>query len=125
MDACPIESTKRSRFGQTGSAGSKRRNRCQRQYATGAKAMGVPGCPELAACTPSIESVRMVLMLVCSIVCSARELGDTTVVLMKNQESFRAGLGQLVFPREIGNGSPLGQRPSHAILRRPAELYIA
>src|SRR5271166_5224198 len=28
--------------------------------------MGVPGCPELAACTASIESVRIVLMLVSS-----------------------------------------------------------
>src|SRR5271165_1141935 len=66
MDACPIDSTKRSRFGHTGSCGSKRRNCCQRVYATGASAMGVPGCPEFAACTPSMESVRMVLILVSS-----------------------------------------------------------
>src|SRR5262245_31776799 len=30
---------------------------------TGAKAIGVPGWPELACCTASIERVRMVLML--------------------------------------------------------------
>src|SRR5215470_12874918 len=112
MDACPIDKMKRSRFGHTGSCGSNRRNRCQRQYATGAKAIGVPGCPELAACTPSMESVRMVLMLVCSIVSSATELGYTAVVLMENQESFHAGLGRLVFPREIGNGSQFGHWPS-------------
>jgi hypothetical protein len=34
---------------------------------TGATAMGVPGWPELAACTASIASVRIVLMLVNSI----------------------------------------------------------
>src|SRR6478672_10426465 len=31
IDACPIESTKRSRLGQIGSAGSNRRKCCQRQ----------------------------------------------------------------------------------------------
>ena len=34
-------------------------------------AMGVPGCPELAACTASMDSVRMVLMLRRSRFCSA------------------------------------------------------
>jgi hypothetical protein len=29
-------------------------------YTTGAIAMGVPGCPELACCTASMLSVRMV-----------------------------------------------------------------
>src|SRR5216684_3433933 len=53
---------KRSRLGQIGSLGSKRRNCCHRQYTTGARAIGVPGCPELAAWTASMESVRMVLM---------------------------------------------------------------
>ena len=33
--------------------------------------MGVPGCPLLAACTPSIERVRMVLIASCSIFFSA------------------------------------------------------
>src|SRR5215469_17853640 len=67
MEAWPIDSTKRSRFGQTGSCGSKLRNSCHRQYATGAIAIGVPGWPELAACTPSMASVRIVLMQVRSI----------------------------------------------------------
>ena len=35
--------------------------------ATGARAMGVPGCPLLAACTPSIERVRIVLIACSSI----------------------------------------------------------
>jgi hypothetical protein len=29
-------------------------------YATGANAIGVPGCPEFAACTASIDNVPMV-----------------------------------------------------------------
>src|ERR1700758_3409310 len=62
MDACPIDSTNRSRLGHTGSPGSNRRNCCHKQYATGAIAIGVPGWPELAACTASIERVRIVLM---------------------------------------------------------------
>src|SRR2546425_4017960 len=60
MEAWPAESTKRSRFGQIGSSGSKRSCRCQSAYATGAIAMGVPGCPEFACCTASIASVRIV-----------------------------------------------------------------
>src|SRR5262249_27385825 len=35
----------------------------QSRYATGAIAMGVPGWPEFAACTASIERVRIVLIL--------------------------------------------------------------
>src|SRR5215472_14169798 len=92
MDACPIDNTKRSRFGHTGSCGSNRRNRCQRQDAVGARAMGVPGCPELAACTPSMERVRMVLMLICSIVWPVIRLGDTVAMLIESWKSFRAGL---------------------------------
>src|SRR5262245_50615986 len=46
-----------------GSSGSNRRRRCQSAYATGAMAIGVPGCPELACWTASIASVRMVLIL--------------------------------------------------------------
>src|SRR4051812_46935437 len=63
IDAWPIDRTNRSRFGQIGSCGSNRRNSCQSVYATGAMAIGVPGCPELAAWTASIDRVRMVLML--------------------------------------------------------------
>jgi hypothetical protein len=46
----------------TGSSGSNRRNRCHSVYATGASAIGVPGCPEFAACTASIDRVRIVLI---------------------------------------------------------------
>src|SRR5210317_752477 len=62
MEACPADKTNRSRFGQMGAAGSKRNRRFQSQYPTGAKAIGVPGWPELAACTASIAKVRIVLM---------------------------------------------------------------
>src|SRR5262244_807362 len=62
MEACPLESTKRSRLGQIGSCGSKCITRFQSVYTSGASAMGVPGCPDLACCTASIESVRMVLI---------------------------------------------------------------
>ena len=48
IEAWPADSTKRSRFGQIGCSGSKRRKRCQRQYTTGARAIGVPGWPEFA-----------------------------------------------------------------------------
>ncbi|MEI2658495.1 MAG: hypothetical protein V9G16_15560 [Nitrosomonas sp.] len=36
--------------------------RFQSVYTRGASAIGVPGWPELAACTASIDSVRIVLM---------------------------------------------------------------
>src|SRR5262249_18336793 len=62
MEAWPIDSTKRSRLGQMGSSGSKRRKGCQRQEGAGAMARGVPGGPELAACTASMDRVGMVLM---------------------------------------------------------------
>src|SRR5687767_1468200 len=35
-------------------------------YATGARPIGAPGCPELAFCTASIASVRIVLIAVTS-----------------------------------------------------------
>ena len=60
-EACPADSTKRSRFGQIGSAGSKRRKRCQSVYVTGAMPIGVPGCPEFAASIASMQSVRIVV----------------------------------------------------------------
>src|SRR5215469_8611882 len=62
IEAWPKESTKRSRFGQMGSSGSKRRNSCHKQYMTGAMPMGVPGWPEFACCTASMARVRIVLM---------------------------------------------------------------
>src|ERR1041384_1854851 len=52
----------RSRSAHAVSAGVGFRWRFQRAYASGASAMGVPGWPELAACTASMDSVRMVSM---------------------------------------------------------------
>src|ERR1700685_1066057 len=48
MDACPHDKTNRSRLGQIGSSGSNLKNSCHSVYTTGASAIGVPGCPELA-----------------------------------------------------------------------------
>src|SRR5262252_4863442 len=67
MEAWPFESTKRSRFGQIGSTGSKRMTRFQSVYTSGASASGVPGCPDFACWTTSIERVRMVLIANCTI----------------------------------------------------------
>src|SRR5215469_9413460 len=62
MDACPFESTNRSRLGHRGSDGSKYITRFQMVYTRGARAMGVPGWPDFAAWTASMDKVRMVLM---------------------------------------------------------------
>src|SRR5262245_3982720 len=53
-----------------GSCGSKRRTRFQSVYTSGASAIGVPGCPDLACWTASIERVRMVLIANC-VICSS------------------------------------------------------
>jgi hypothetical protein len=42
-DAWPTERTNRSRLAHTGRSGSNRRWCCHSLYATGARAMGVPG----------------------------------------------------------------------------------
>ncbi len=63
IDAWPAERTKRSRFGHSGFAGSYFKMRCHRVYATAAKPIGAPGCPELAFCTASMDKVRIVSML--------------------------------------------------------------
>src|SRR5262249_30029339 len=62
MEACPFDSTKRSRFGQIGSTGSKRMTRFHSVYTSGASAIGVPGCPDFACWTASIDNVRMQLI---------------------------------------------------------------
>ena len=62
-----MDNTKRSRFGQIGSSGSKRRKSCHSVYTTGAMAIGVPGWPELAFCTASMHNVRIVLTEMSSI----------------------------------------------------------
>src|SRR5271165_6568745 len=66
MEAWPLDRTKRSRPGQCGFRGLKRRKRSQITNARGASAIGVPGWPLFAFCTASIESVRTVLMQSCS-----------------------------------------------------------
>src|SRR5262249_9182400 len=53
-----------------GSCGSKRRTRFQSVYTSGASAIGVPGCPDLACWTASIERVRMVVIPIC-VICSS------------------------------------------------------
>ena len=50
----------RSRFGQATSAGSYCITSLKSRYPSGARAIGVPGWPLLAACTASIERVRIV-----------------------------------------------------------------
>src|SRR5206468_10597793 len=67
IEAWPFESTNRSRLGQIGSCGSKRRTRFQSVYTSGASAIGVPGCPDFACWTASIERVRIVLIATCII----------------------------------------------------------
>src|SRR5262249_54532501 len=62
IEAWPFDSTKRSRFGQIGSSGSKCMTRFQSVYTSGASAIGVPGCPDFACCTASIDRVRIVLI---------------------------------------------------------------
>src|SRR5208337_2066319 len=62
MLACPADSTKRSRSGHLGLVGLCRRWRVHKTYAIGAAPNGIPGCPEFAFWTASIDSVRMVLM---------------------------------------------------------------
>src|SRR5208283_3918203 len=62
MEPCPAERIKRSRSKKCGSLGLCLRNFVQSVYAMAAAPMGMPGCPELAFCTASAESMRMVLM---------------------------------------------------------------
>src|SRR5215469_15136741 len=62
IDAWPFERMNRSRFGQIGSSGSNCMTRFQMVYTNGASAIGVPGCPDLACCTASIERVRIVFI---------------------------------------------------------------
>src|ERR1700719_1930883 len=62
IEAWLFESIKRSRLGQMRSFGSNRIKRFQMVYTNGASAIGVPGCPDLACCTASIERVRIVFI---------------------------------------------------------------
>ncbi len=60
MHAWPELSTKRSRSGQSVSAGSAWRKRLKIVYASGASAIAVPGWPASAFCTASIARPRIV-----------------------------------------------------------------
>ena len=66
IEACPLDRTNRSRSGQCGSAGSCRMTRVNRTWASGARAMAVPGWPELAARGASMARPRMTLTPSCS-----------------------------------------------------------
>ncbi len=61
MEPCPALRTKRSRLSHWGLAGLWRRKLVHRVKAAWAMPMGIPGWPELAACTPSADNMRMVL----------------------------------------------------------------
>src|SRR6476620_11694541 len=58
MEPWPDESTKRSRSGQRGSAASNFRNLVNSTVATSAMPIGMPGWPDLACSTASIDSAR-------------------------------------------------------------------
>ena len=59
MEPCPADRTSLSRSGQSGSLGSNFRKCENRTVATSAIPIGIPGCPELACCTASIERARI------------------------------------------------------------------
>src|SRR5271155_5665647 len=63
--------------------------------------MGVPGCPEFAACTASMHNVRMVLMLVKSMFCFTGIRGGAVATLMKNP------LNSLAELRVVARGWPI------------------
>src|SRR5208282_762445 len=114
MDACPAESTKRSRLGQTGSCGSKRRNSCHSVYATGAMPMGVPGCPESAAWIASMAKVRMVLMLVKSMFCFTGVRGGAVAMLIQYPFTLPFASRPLLLARKSGGRGGGRRPPGHA-----------
>ena len=61
MDACPAESTNRSRFGHRGSRGSNLMYFAQSTYAISAAPIGAPGCPDFAFSTASADKNLIVL----------------------------------------------------------------
>src|SRR5699024_12201062 len=66
MEPWPADKTNRSRLNRSGLAGLCFIKRDQSVYAMGAAPIGIPGCPELAFSTPSIDSMRMVFTASCS-----------------------------------------------------------
>src|SRR3954468_5639665 len=66
MTACPADRMKRSRSGHMGSLGSYFMTRVHSTWASGARAIAVPGWPELARWGPSMAKPRMTLIASCS-----------------------------------------------------------
>src|SRR3954454_9993680 len=66
ITACPAERMKRSRSGHIGSDGSYFMTLVHNTWASGARAIAVPGWPELARCGASMARPRMTLMPSCS-----------------------------------------------------------
>jgi hypothetical protein len=66
----------------------------------------------------------MVLMLVCSIVCSASELGETVVVFIDDQDPFTLDSAGLVFPQWNWEriAVSVSNRLAYATSRRPANV---
>src|SRR5829696_4699629 len=63
MEPWPAESTKRSRSGQRGAAGSNLRKRVNRTVAISAAPIGRPGWPDFACSTASMASARIALAM--------------------------------------------------------------
>ncbi len=66
IEAWPLDSTKRSRSGHSGSFGSKRMIRLNSTCARGASAIAVPWCPDLAFSGASMAKPRMREIACCS-----------------------------------------------------------
>ena len=95
MHPWPAESTNRSRLGQRGFPGLWRRCRVQRIYAAGAIPIGIPGCPDFAFWTASIDRQRIVFMQSSSRALrlgwrgsSSSEAGTGGVSVMKSESSY-------------------------------------
>src|ERR1700675_2712273 len=71
MEACPFESTNRSRSSHVGLPGLNLSTSRHRTSAMSAMPMGAPGCPELAFWTASMDRARMALA-------SSRRVGMNT-----------------------------------------------
>ncbi len=125
IDAWPLESTKRSRFGQIGSFGSKRITRFHSVYTSGASAIGVPGWPELAACTASIDSVRIVLMQRVSISCVAATSASVESQCSPAAAAASARItARSLFTRPAGiERSPLARRASMVTFSDPVTTH--
>src|SRR6266849_2652120 len=79
--------------------------------------MGVPGCPEFAACTPSMDKVRMVLILVRSMFCFTGEMGRGVATLMQYPfESLLSGVRLKISGGRpvLSSRPPFGARSSHS-----------